>query len=373
MVSIAAVVVLVANIITMPPNIRSLPTLRVLLYPQVGGVAIIGVLTFFAALRRELLVWDVLVVGLVGLIATIQADIPNLTGFTFVMLSLLIAWQYGYLVKKTRLKLAVALGLYAAAAVASVFLQESINPGGVVIIGLAAVVVSIIIWMVLVREVNRDRQRAAELEKTVTARTTELDEALQTQKHLLREVHHRTKNNLQIVSSILSLEWNREGAPASDAALKHTQTRLQALAETHDVLYTRTPEKLTDFAAFVEDYVGRMMRNGGVGSAVDTDVHFNADVPLDWAIRTALLINELILQVVNAEPGSNARRTIRLVANEENETAVISIDGPIDNRSLQFVQAVASGMTGTAQIAEGGEYLRVEIPLPEDADNIREF
>ncbi len=372
-IAIAGILVLIINLVTMPPEVRGLAFHRILVYPQIGGVVLVAGLTLFAAQKSELRLWDVLITAIVGLVATADAASANLTGFVFLLLSVLIAWQYGYLVTRTRTKLAVILILYAGSMVTSVVRSESVRASGVAMTGLAAVVVCGIMWLVVFRGVTKDRQRAAQLERTVAERTHELDKALRTQQNLLLEVHHRTKNNLQIVSSILALEWNRSGELPTDAAVRHTQMRLRALADTHDVLYSKTPDQKTDFAAFVEDFMDRVLTDAHGGPPIDTDIHFNTDVPLDWAIRMALLFNEIILQVMTTNAGEGARRTVSLISREESETARISVDSPLDEQSLRFVQAVAAGLSGSARIDERGEGIVVEIPLPDEAEAIREF
>src|SRR5262249_59397966 len=80
-------------------------------------------------------------------------------------------------------------------------------------------------------------QLNAELEQRVQARTSELTAALREREVLLQEIHHRVKNNLQVISSLINMQVRKLADRADRDALEECQTRVQAIALIHEQLY----------------------------------------------------------------------------------------------------------------------------------------
>lgn len=81
----------------------------------------------------------------------------------------------------------------------------------------------------------------AELFRTTQA----LAAALREKETLLKEVHHRVKNNLQIISSFLDLQAGRSQDPGARAALAESQGRMRVMALVHQLLYERSRSRYT--------------------------------------------------------------------------------------------------------------------------------
>ncbi len=76
-----------------------------------------------------------------------------------------------------------------------------------------------------------------ELEQQVVARTQALNASLQEKVVLLREVHHRVKNNLQIIISLMNLQMRKAEDPRLRDLLLETQDRVRAMSLVHEKLY----------------------------------------------------------------------------------------------------------------------------------------
>src|SRR5918998_941930 len=81
------------------------------------------------------------------------------------------------------------------------------------------------------------RQANEELEGRVARRTADLSRALAEKDVLLKEVHHRVKNNLQVVSALLQLRAKRAADPAGREAFAETLRRIKAMSLVHEALY----------------------------------------------------------------------------------------------------------------------------------------
>ena len=164
------------------------------------------------------------------------------------------------------------------------------------------------------RELNERR----ELEKAKRA----LEELVQQKELLLKEVNHRVKNSLQIVSSILQLQIPYVEATAAGAAdaMRNAAARVLAIAAVHERLYTGEDTRVVRLDAFLSDLCADIGRAYGCADGIKTDVD-RVDVPTDMAIPIALIVNELVTNVVKhvgppcgislrAEPGGALKLTI---------------------------------------------------------------
>ena len=113
---------------------------------------------------------------------------------------------------------------------------------------------------------------------------------------LLREIHHRVKNNLQIISSLLSLQSRHTRDEGVINVLKDSQNRIASMAMIHEKLYTKRDFANIDFSDYIKDLITSLYRTYGVNSEkvlLEMDVK-DISLGLDTAIPCGLIINELI-------------------------------------------------------------------------------
>ncbi|RMF05190.1 MAG: sensor histidine kinase [Chloroflexi bacterium] len=117
---------------------------------------------------------------------------------------------------------------------------------------------------------------------------------------MLQEIHHRVKNNLQIVASLLSLQSQFLAYPAALDALAESQTRVRSMAMIHEQLYRSGNLAQLDFADYVSTLSRQVLRSyrgkvGAVNLQISVD---NVSLPLDTAIPCGLLITEILSNAV---------------------------------------------------------------------------
>ncbi len=123
-----------------------------------------------------------------------------------------------------------------------------------------------------------------------------LANALAEKDALLKEVHHRVKNNLQITSSLLNLQFDRVEDPGLRAMVMESQNRIHAMALVHEQLYRSETLMRLDTRVFLDSLVWSLVRSyTNSGQPVDAAVEAEAlPLDLDVAIPIALIINELV-------------------------------------------------------------------------------
>ena len=140
------------------------------------------------------------------------------------------------------------------------------------------------------------RRSNDELEARVHERTAALTASLKEKEVLLREVHHRVKNNLQLVSSLLNMQGRQIADPRFRAALDECQSRVQAIALIHERLYQSRDLANVPFADYVRSLAASVFHATGVSPtriALDVEID-DITLPVDRAIPCGLILNELM-------------------------------------------------------------------------------
>jgi two-component sensor histidine kinase len=118
---------------------------------------------------------------------------------------------------------------------------------------------------------------------------------------LLREVHHRVKNNLQIISSLLDLQSNRVSDPELRKILLDSQNRISSMALVHENLYSSDTFARVNFTQYIYQLSTNLF-NSLRRPDDETEMHLaiapNVSVSLVQAVPCGLLLNELITNAI---------------------------------------------------------------------------
>ena len=139
------------------------------------------------------------------------------------------------------------------------------------------------------RELERELAERKQAEKSLQA-------SLREKETLLKEVHHRVKNNLQVVASLLHLQACRVENPGVLEVLKETQNRVRAMALLHETLYGAETLSRLHFPSYLNTLCKQLVLSyGPETSRLGLDLRV-ADIPLelDQAVPCGLIINELV-------------------------------------------------------------------------------
>jgi two-component sensor histidine kinase len=209
-------------------------------------------------------------------------------------------------------------------------------------------------------------------EKQLTAQTAALGRQtvlLQQRETMLREIHHRVKNNMQVMSSLLSLQSRAASNPAVSRMLEENQNRIQSMALLHEILYQSEDLAMVDFSKYVRRMVEHLFRSYGVDNR---QIRLRAElesvgIELDDALPCALLISEVISN--SLKHGFPERRSgeVRILLRSQSETAVslamsdngVGLPRGLDwttSRSLglRLVRALAEQLHGSLDIRSQG-------------------
>ncbi len=145
------------------------------------------------------------------------------------------------------------------------------------------------------------------------------ENALREKTILLKEVHHRVKNNLQLISSIMNMQIRGSREPETRFVLQRLQDRIRSLATIHRNLYQTEDLGHVDAGVLLEDLVQQMTQMAQIGGepvAVETELERIEAVP-DQAVPLSLLTAEALTNAMKygapSGPEGRARVTVRLV------------------------------------------------------------
>jgi two-component sensor histidine kinase/HAMP domain-containing protein len=144
----------------------------------------------------------------------------------------------------------------------------------------------------LIESNKRLRQELAERRHAEEALQISLGE----KEALLSEVHHRVKNNLQIINSLLRLECGRSDAPATQATLKDMQDRIHAMALLHESLCHSGTFAAVDLGVYLEQLSTQSFQVvAGRPNSIRLQLDLaSVQIGMDQAVPCGLLANELI-------------------------------------------------------------------------------
>ena len=184
---------------------------------------------------------------------------------------------------------------------------------------------------------------------------------------LLREIHHRVKNNLQVVSSLLSLQARQTASEEASAVLQDSCRRIQLMAEIHNRLYRSSDLAQIAFDDFLrslaEDVIAAHQRG-------EDQVHLEADLePLTLNIDTAIPVSQIVSELVSnavkhafsGRRGGNLR--LRLWRSDEKLNLLVEDDGiglredqvpgSGNTLGLKVVQALVEQLDGNITFGDG--------------------
>jgi two-component sensor histidine kinase len=124
-----------------------------------------------------------------------------------------------------------------------------------------------------------------------------IQDSLAEKELLLKEIHHRVKNNLQVISSLLDLQSQYTHDPLATEMFRECQGRVRSMALVHERLYRSQDLGRVDFASYVESLTDHLFESYRVDrQAIRLTLNLSPDIrlPIDAAVPCGLLLNELV-------------------------------------------------------------------------------
>ena len=204
--------------------------------------------------------------------------------------------------------------------------------------------------------------------------------SLQEKEVLLKEIHHRVKNNLQVISSLLRLQSGYINDPADLEIFTDSQNRVKSMALIHEKLYASENLSRVDFGEYTQELTKNLChaqntQARGLNLNIQVDEIF---LDIDRAVPCGLIMNELVSNALkhafpNGQSGdiwvelrinSNHHCTLRVADNGIGIPPELDIQDT-DSLGLQLVDTLVDQLDGTIKLdRRGGTEFRIEFAAP---------
>lgn len=214
------------------------------------------------------------------------------------------------------------------------------------------------VYMIFAKKLETALNNASNLQKKIAAEK-ELKQSLNEKEMLLREIYHRVKNSMQIISSIMSLQCNYVGDESVNI-LHECQNRVKSMAMVHEKLYESKDLTRIDFS----DYIYSLVLDLFYFYDVDTRrVNFSIDIDLiffeiETAIPLGLIVNELVSNSLKyAFPGNSKGKLLVKIQDHHDHYHLHVVDDGVgiskdidinstDTLGFQMVKALTQQIDG---------------------------
>lgn len=180
----------------------------------------------------------------------------------------------------------------------------------------------------------------------IASREAELRAGLEQRDHMLREIHHRVKNNLQMISSLLNLQAGEIRSPRIRRYFGDAQNRVLTLSILHRHLYERSSWALVDFQRFISDLVRQISVADANDNSSSPRFHIRAPIMAvgpDTAIPVGLIVTEAVSAALRHDFSGVTTPEIRIEAAESDGQVTFVIE---DNGLDRHGSAMRSGGRG---------------------------
>jgi two-component sensor histidine kinase len=232
-----------------------------------------------------------------------------------------------------------------------------------------------ILYRIVLSDITERKQAEEFLRSSLEEKTT-----------LLKEVHHRVKNNLQIVASLLNLQASRLEDARMVAAFRNVEGRIVSMALLHEALYRSDSLSRIDFSAYVEKLCGQLLRSfDSLSNKVTLERRIaSIGLSLERSVPCGLIINELVSNALkHAFPGGRAGKIVVEMSFADGDLVVLGVrdDGvglpagfdaaTSPTLGLRLVQKLAQQLGGRCETENtGNEGTSIRLSFPIDTEEM---
>ncbi len=205
-----------------------------------------------------------------------------------------------------------------------------------------------------------------------------IEDSLMEKDILLREIHHRVKNNMQIISSLLNLQSSYFHDNAAVDVFRESQNRIRSMALIHEKLYQTGNLAAVKLRDYVQDLATHLMNSYSLDPRkvkLSSDID-NVSLGIDTAISVGLIVNELLSNAFKYAFPNGTSGEIKILYkpdNENNSTLIIKDNGigfpeninfrQTESLGLQLVNTLVDQLEGKIELNKnGGTEFKIVLP-----------
>ncbi|HLV92463.1 MAG TPA: sensor histidine kinase [Aequorivita sp.] len=195
---------------------------------------------------------------------------------------------------------------------------------------------------------------------------------------LLKEIHHRVKNNLQVISSLLSLQQRQINDSKASQAIQEGRDRVKAMALIHQNLYQDTDLIGVETSVYVNKLAKSLIKNYKINDKA-IKLNINVDpikLDIDTIIPLGLVINELISNALKYAFTNKSSGTIDILLKSVNDTLVLSVSDngqglpenfsvdEVSSLGFRLIKAFSDKLKSELDISSSKEGTKISLIIP---------
>lgn len=217
--------------------------------------------------------------------------------------------------------------------------------------------------------------------RQISRQNQALQQLLKEKEWLLKEVHHRVKNNLQVVMSLLNSQTAYDNNPEVNNAMRESRFRMHAMSLIHQKLYQSTTMDRVDMNTYIRELVVFLQEGFGTRHHFDFDVQLTASLNVTQATPVGLILNEAISNALKhgfREPSGGTIQVVFRVLKPQWYRLVITDNGaglpedyeahPHNSLGMDLMRGLTEQLDGIFELKRGAG-LTVIIEFPEKDRN----
>ena len=263
--------------------------------------------------------------------------------------------------KEQSIKLLEARGKAQAAELKEVQSQKNLT-----VAGIAAMLIITGLAYNGYRNKQRSNQALQAKQAEINKQNHSLQQLVKEKEWLLKEVHHRVKNNLQIVISLLNTQTDFLDSPSALSAIQDSRERMQAIALIHQKLYQQEESTLIDMHSYIHELVSYLVSSFSNMGRVWFDLEIEpVELDISQAVPLGLILNEAITNAVKyAFPkGAHGTVSVRLYSKKNRDIVLKIMDNGVgfpdgfdpetrNSLGIQLMKLFAAQLEGDLHFAD---------------------
>ena len=230
-------------------------------------------------------------------------------------------------------------------------LQNAELARNTLLMALLAIIIIAVMLLLRSRSIQQLNKNLQEANATLQATRVSKEE----KETLLKEIHHRVKNNLQIITSLLRLQSENIKDPEVLAQFNESQNRIRSMALVHEELYRSDDFTNINMQAYFTKLCNDLIQNYAVGKDIKVEIRTEVDrMGVNTLIPLGLMVNEMITNALkHAFEGSSGNMAIALRSlGEKQYELIVSDDGKGFPPELQHHELHSLGVELIHTLAE---------------------
>lgn len=217
-------------------------------------------------------------------------------------------------------------------------LLRNLGIGGTVLLA----IILVFLYLAYRERLVREKALAKQTDQIQEQREM-IENSLKEKDLLLREVHHRVKNNLQIISSLFFLQSKKIKDQEALGVIREGQSRVQVMSLIHQKLYQSTQLDVIDFQSYFSDLARQILKTYQTPEQnIQLKIEaVNISIPVDKAVPLGLIINELITNSMKHAFIDREKGTIRIKLYQTETTAHLLYSD--DGHGVKNVKGIEKG------------------------------